>query len=137
MNDPLNLLALDDVRIATGMQIKPALATNSDILAAIDRFYGQEGAERAVEDLKKEFSLAAQISDLEEDSSNEVTDAPVVRLVNSIIQHAVRLRASDIHIEPAAEYFRVRFRVDGDLQEIMRIPKGAPFCSCYQNKDHE
>jgi len=125
MNDPLNIMALDDVRIATGMQIKPVLATNSDILSAIDRFYGQEGAEKAVEDLKKEFDLAAQILELEEDTTNEVADAPVVRLVNSIIQHAVRLRASDIHIEPAGDYFRVRFRVDGDLQETMRIPKSA------------
>jgi len=124
MSDPLNLQAQDDVRIFTGMTVKPLMATSNDVLAFIDRFYSREGAEKAVEDFKKEIDFA-QIKDSDQDALSDVSNAPVVRLVNSVIQHAIRSRASDIHIEPFDKHLRIRFRVDGELLEIMKSAKAA------------
>ena len=118
MVDPLNLYAIDDVNIATGLQVKPALALRSHIESAIDRYYGKESAEKAVEDFTREIGIE-QINEIEENILSEINNAPVVRLVDSIIQHAVRARASDIHIEPFEKNIRIRFRIDGELQEIM------------------
>jgi type IV pilus assembly protein PilB len=123
MTDPLDLFALDDVKLATGMEIKAFISTSTEILSAIDRYYGRENTEKAVEDFKKEYNFD-QIEN-EAEMLSEVNNAPIVRLVNSVIQHALRLRASDIHIEPLEKQFQVRFRIDGDLQEIMKSPKTA------------
>ena len=122
MVDPLNLYAIDDVNIATGLNAKPALALRSHIQNAIDNFYGKESAEKAAEDFTKEIGLE-QINDIEEEILNEINSAPVVRLVDSIIQHAIRTGASDIHIEPYEKNIRIRFRIDGELQEIMTSSK--------------
>ncbi len=124
MVDPLNLYAIDDVNIATGLNVKPALAMRGHVLTAIERFYGKESAEKAVEDFKKEIGLE-QITEIEEEILNEVSNAPVVRLVDSIIQHAIRTKASDIHIEPYENNIRIRFRIDGELQEIMTSSKNT------------
>lgn len=124
MTDPLNLQALDDVRIFTGMTVKPIMAMQQDVLSSIDRFYSREGAEKAVEDFKKDLDFT-QISDSDSEALSDVSNAPVVRLVNSVIQHAIRSRASDIHIEPFDKHLRIRFRVDGELQEIMKSAKAA------------
>lgn len=124
MNDPLNLQAIDDVRLFTGLAIKPVLALSSEIASQIDRFYSREGAERAAEDISKEIGIEP-ITEQDLEQLSEINNAPVVRLVNSVIQHAVRVRASDIHIEPFDTNLRIRFRVDGELQEIMKSPKTA------------
>ena len=118
MADPLNLYAIDDVRNATGLEISVAISPNKDILNAIDRYYGSEIAEKAFEDLKKEYGDIS-IADLSELSESEVANAPVVRLINSILQHAVKSNASDIHVEPTARHLCIRFRIDGQLQEVM------------------
>ncbi len=121
MADPQNVLALDDLRIITGHEIKPAISTRDDILAAIDEFY--KVAEHTTDD---EF-IATE--DIGEDELAQLTDveseAPAVKLVNYIIQKAVADRASDIHIEPQENDLRVRFRIDGVLHEVMRSPKSA------------
>ncbi len=122
MADPLNIYAIDDVNIATGLSVKPALALRSHINTALDKYYSNESAEKAVEDFAKEARIE-QISEIEEEILNEVNNAPVVRLVDSIIQHAVRAQASDIHIEPYEKKIRIRFRIDGELQEIMSSSK--------------
>ena len=122
MADPLNIYAIDDVNIATGLSVKPALALRSHIDTALDKYYSNESAEKAVEDFAKEARFE-QISEIEEEILNEVSNAPVVRLVDSIIQHAVRAQASDIHIEPYEKKIRIRFRIDGELQEIMSSSK--------------
>lgn len=124
MTDPLNLQALDDVKIFTGMTVKPIIAMQQDVLSSIDRFYSREGAEKAVEDFKKDLDFT-QISDSDSEALSDISNAPVVRLVNSVIQHAIRSRASDIHIEPFDKHLRIRFRVDGELQEIMKSAKAA------------
>ena len=124
MSDPLNLIAIDDVAISTGLIVKPAIAPRKAILNAIDQYYGKETAERAVEDFKKQYKID-QISDVDTELLNEVSNAPIVRFVNSIIQQAVKAKASDIHIEPYEKDIRIRFRVDGELQEIMRSSKST------------
>lgn len=118
MRDPLNYQAIDELRALTGMEIKECIAPESEIKNAIDRYYGNEGAQKAVEELSKEYSLS-ELSGLAELSDDEVSNAPVVRLVNSMITHAVKSRASDIHIEPSEDVMHVRFRIDGELQEAM------------------
>jgi type IV pilus assembly protein PilB len=124
MSDPLNFQAIDDVRLFSGMTVKPVIALQAEIISMIDRYYSREGAEKAVEDISKDFNFE-QISEQDADQLSEIKNAPVVRLVNSIIQHAVRARASDIHIEPFETSLRVRFRIDGELQEIMKSTKTA------------
>lgn len=121
MADPQNVLALDDLRIITGYDVKPAISTRDDIVAAIDEYYqvAQHDAEDRVpgaEDLDQ--SELEQLTDV-------TSDAPIVKLVNFIIQKAVAERASDIHIEPQESDLRVRFRVDGVLQEVMRSPRAV------------
>lgn len=123
MADPLDLFAIDDVKVSTALEIKPAIALKSSILTAIEKYYGKESAEKAVEDFKKQYNFD-QITESENDLS-DINNAPVVRLVNSVIQHAMKVKASDIHIEPLENSLRIRFRIDGDLQEIMKSSKTA------------
>jgi type IV pilus assembly protein PilB len=121
MSDPANVFALDDIRTITGMEVKPVVATAADIDAAI-RKYGQ--FENSVEELSTEASTQAggETQDLEEMGA-AVEDAPIVKLVNMLINQAVTDRASDIHIEPAERDLRIRYRIDGVLHEVMRSPK--------------
>lgn len=124
MANPLDFYAIDDIQRITGLEINPAMATKSDILNAIERYYGKESAEKAIEELKQTYDIA-DLAGIDEQFGDEVANAPVVRLVNSIIQHAKKTDASDIHIEPMENEIRIRFRIDGDIQEIMRISKKA------------
>jgi type IV pilus assembly protein PilB len=121
MADPQNVLALDDLRIITGFDIKPAISTKDDIIAAIEEYY------KVAETQSLDTFMGTD--DLSDDELSQLTDvqseAPAVKLVNFIIQKAVADRASDIHIEPQENDLRVRFRVDGVLHEIMRSPKSA------------
>lgn len=119
MSDPLNYFAIDDVRTAAGMEVKPAIASHEDILTLIERYYGGRAAEKAAEDFKKEYRIIER--EAETINEGEINSAPTVRLVNSIIEQAVRAGASDIHIEPFEREVRVRFRIDGVLQEMMKI----------------
>lgn len=115
MADPQNVLALDDLRIITGYDIKPAISTKDDILAAIEEHYRQ--AEVSDDD---NFMGTEDITDEELAGLTEVeSESPAVKLVNYIIQKAVADRASDIHIEPQENDLRVRFRIDGVLHEAM------------------
>jgi type IV pilus assembly protein PilB len=122
MSDPANVFALDDIRTITGMEIKPVVATASDVEAAIRR-YGQ--FEQSVEDIATEASSSAAEGDAQdlEAMPAAVEEAPIVKLVNLLITQAVADRASDIHIEPMEKDIRIRYRIDGVLHEVMRSPK--------------
>ena len=113
MDDPMNMRGRDIVAIASKCRVKPYLATTSDILVAIDRYYGSDEMREAAEMYTRdaETNLTAEEEMLRED----VNSSPVVVLVNSLIEQAARQRASDIHIEPEREGVRVRYRVDGVL----------------------
>ncbi|MBU5677594.1 Flp pilus assembly complex ATPase component TadA [Alkaliphilus sp. MSJ-5] len=124
MSDPLNIFAVDDIKIATGLEVIPAISTRQNIENAINRYYGSESAENAIEEFKREYRMP-DLDDLEAQDALDISNAPMVRLVNSFIKQAVRLNASDIHLEPYEKTLRLRFRIDGDLQEIMSIAKSA------------
>jgi len=132
MVDPLNVLAIDDIRLITGFDIEPVIATEEEILKAIARLFGVTDMV-AVEDQVKEIS-ATEFGSMEvEDEVEEeialdklkelVDEAPIVRVVNLIISQAINDKASDIHIEPEARSVRVRYRVDGVLHDVMSPPK--------------
>jgi len=121
MADPQNVLALDDLRIITGYEIRPAISTKDDIIAAVEEYYKVATTMSA-----DELSGADELEGMSLEDLTEVTDeAPIVKLVNYIINKAVADRASDIHIEPQEKDLRVRYRVDGVLHEFMRSPKGT------------
>jgi len=121
MVDPLNILVINDLEIITGLEVEPKIATEKDIRNAVDQFYSRRSAEEAAEEFTKEYKL--EQDDIDKELLKEINKAPVVRLVNTIIVQAAQSRASDIHIEPHGDYLRIRFRVDGDLQEVMKPAK--------------
>jgi general secretion pathway protein E len=118
MADPLDFETLSAVRLATGLTVKPELATEAEILDAIERYYGEEEKEIASAGLDGEESAA----DLEQ-LRDMASEAPVIRLVNAMIAAAVEKRASDIHIEPFEKEFRIRYRIDGVLHEQEPPPR--------------
>lgn len=122
MSDPLNVFAIDDTRIFSGMEVQPVIASLGDINKAIDKYYSKQKAMQAVEEFKKEqgSSLKINSEDVDEQTKDEINNSPAVKLVNSIIEQAVRNRASDIHIEPFEKYVKIRYRTDGQLFEVMR-----------------
>ncbi|MDO5382493.1 MAG: ATPase, T2SS/T4P/T4SS family [Eubacteriales bacterium] len=122
MADPMNILAMDDINIITGMQVVPLLANARDINAFLDKAFGQKQAQKFVADYMKEKSETLKEDEKEKEASarkEEIENAPIVLLINNIIEQAVRSRASDIHIEPMERYIRVRYRIDGNLKEVL------------------
>ena len=118
MADPMDMAAIDDISIVTNLQIEPYIATTRDILAAIDRCYGaSETLDAARRFTQERAQLRGNIE--ENDTDADVSDAPIVQLVRSLIEQAVRQRASDIHIEALESKVRVRYRIDGALFERM------------------
>lgn len=114
MADPLDVEAIDDVRLTTGRSVVPVVATPTQIQYAIEKFLASADALQEVVETVRE--------DHEEEVAAPDEDAPVVRLVNQIIREAVMDQASDIHIEPGEHSVRVRYRVDGVLHERMQLP---------------
>jgi type IV pilus assembly protein PilB len=125
VSDPSNLFAIEDIKFMTGYNIEMVVASERDIKTSIDKYYDQSA------------SLADVMSDLDVEDMEIVGDeeqvdigslerateeAPVVKMVNAILQDAIRKKASDIHIEPYEKLFRVRYRIDGVLYEVMKPP---------------
>ena len=128
MSDPTNFYAIDDVRMVSGLEVWPLLAEAKDITLAINNNYGMQGrVESAVSKLKEDDAGKTSVQDVED----KIDNAPIISIVNSLIQQAVRDRASDIQIEPQEDNLRVRFRVDGVMREIISFPKNthAPILS--------
>lgn len=128
MSDPTDYFALDDLRLASGLMVKPCLAKKGDILLAIDRFYGRSGAEKAAREYAKKMGMTSVAMtsqmplNVSEGDVTEDESTPIIKFLNTIIENAVNNHASDIHIEPIEEELRVRFRIDGVLREIMLTP---------------
>ena len=120
MSDPLDIRAMDDFSIITGLQIERYVATPSDIAAAIDRYYGNAEALRVAEQYTRERKEQNKNKNVEAEDESNVQQAPIVKLLGQIIEQAVHKRTSDIHIEPMENQVRIRFRVDGVLHEAMR-----------------
>lgn len=120
-SDPLDMIAMDDLSIITGLQIEVRVTTVKDVSQALDRFYGNAEAMKVADQFAAERKEKYGKVDKEKNAeSEEVKQAPIVRLVNQIIEQAVHKRTSDIHFEPLESQLRIRFRVDGVLQEAMR-----------------
>ncbi len=123
MSDPLDIIAIDDLSIVTNMQIEAMVATPSDIRFGIERYYGNEQVARMAESYSEERRKQQSAREKQTETSEEVDNAPIVLLVNKIIEQAVNERASDVHIEALENSVRVRFRIDGVMQEMMRYEK--------------
>ena len=120
MSDPLDIVAVDDLAILTNFQIEPVISSAKDISAAIDRYYGNTEAMKVAERFAKERKEQnAERKKEEEEIKDDVSNAPIVQLVNKMIEQAVRQRSSDIHIEALENEVRVRFRIDGVLKSMM------------------
>ena len=130
MVDPTNVFAMDDIKFMTGYNVEPVVASEIAIKEAIDKYYGSVHAL----ELKKVMDEMAEVGEanlevLEEEEEIDLAtleasseEAPVVRLVNLILTDSIKRGASDIHLEPYEKVFRVRFRIDGVLYEIMNPP---------------
>ncbi|KUK54678.1 MAG: General secretory pathway protein E [Desulfotomaculum sp. 46_296] len=120
MADPLNIIAIDDLRLLTGLDIKSVKASEKEINSYIDKYFGLPEVEKVLQELLTEPEIIEQEEIIEEVI---VDEAPVIRLVNSLIMKAINEDASDIHIEPFEFSVRVRNRVDGILRDVMTLPR--------------
>ena len=120
MVDPLNFYARDDIELFTKMRLEIVISSKTETITMIDKYFSDESSKKILEEFE-EYKILDKTNEL--DGDFEVNSAPIVRLLNSIIEQALINKASDIHIEPFLDYLRVRVRIDGDLIEIMRLPK--------------
>lgn len=127
MSDPMNFYAIEEVKKAVRKKIVPMIATTEGVEHAILVLYGNEGAARAIEAMKREVPTEEDNGEEAQFTGNilndNINDAPTIRLVNSILERAILERASDIHIEPKEKELQVRMRIDGVLRKILTIPK--------------
>lgn len=127
MSDPMNFFAIEEVKKAVRKKVVPMIATAEGVEHAIMVLYGNEGAAKAIEAMKRESSADEERTEesmfVGNTIGDNINDAPTIRLVNSIIERAVAERASDIHIEPKEKELQVRMRIDGMLRKILTIPK--------------
>ncbi len=130
MSDPLNIFAIDDLKTITGYDVDIVLASEKDITKALDKFFAgsadpeemtgvaqEEGKSQEVEVVKVEGTL--ELGSVLEES----TKAPIIKIVDLMITEALKKRASDIHVEPMERDLRVRYRIDGHLYDIFKLPK--------------
>jgi type IV pilus assembly protein PilB len=144
MTDPTNVFAMDDVKFMTGYGVEPVVASEGAVLAAIDKYYGAgppaptsalgqpagesalEEATRALDKMPADAGGVEVIADLEEISAETLArqgeEAPVIKLVNVVLMSAISKGASDIHIEPYEKDYRIRYRIDGTLYNVMSPP---------------
>ena len=133
MSDPLNVFAIDDLRLMTGKEINVVIASETELKNAIERYYGAKGS---MEDIVKEMELSVK-----DDGNVEIVkradaggddiialeaageEAPIIKIVNLLLGAAVKIGASDVHIEPYEKILRVRYRIDGVLHEVSSPPK--------------
>ena len=131
MTDPTNVFAMDDIKFMTGFNVEPVVASETAISEAIHKFYGEvesvEELDKVMKDLTGDetdaLELAAEETEMDLASlSKAAEEAPIIKLCNLILTDAVKRGASDIHVEPYEKEFRVRFRIDGILQNVMAPP---------------
>ncbi|PKH08468.1 GspE/PulE family protein [Planomicrobium sp. MB-3u-38] len=115
MTDPMDFITIDDLRLTTGFQIEPAIASRDDIMKTISKYYDEESYD----------DLLGEIPEVSQEQKEELVDndAPIVRLVNQILSSAVALKASDVHFDPHEGRILVRYRIDGTLRTERTLPK--------------
>ena len=126
MADPSNIYAIDELKFLTQYNIDPVVASDGAIETALSRYYDKgPDLDAMIGDFDVENVDFAAVADADVnvvDLENQAGEAPVVKLCNAVLLSAIKKKASDIHVEPYEKYFRVRFRIDGILQEEMRPP---------------
>jgi type IV pilus assembly protein PilB len=130
MADPTNVFAMDDIKFMTGYNVEPVVASELGIKSAIDSYYGTTSSlelKKVMEDLQQAETADLEVLEEEEEMdvgalADSAEEAPVVKLCNLILTDAIKRGASDIHVEPYEKEYRVRFRIDGILYEIMNPP---------------
>lgn len=132
MSDPLNVLAIDDIKALTGYDVRPVVSSLSDITKSIDKYYHGQGKmqeQASLSDLVKEVKEEdiQIVKELDQIDIGEVIrsseEAPIVKMIDALIAESLIKRASDIHVEPYENKIRVRYRIDGQLQEAAILPK--------------
>ena len=126
MVDPLNFITIEEVQSATHKKVIPVIATMAAMERAVLNLYSNEGAARAIEEMKKDKvgeTTIEQSTDAVSYLEDDGNSAPTIRLVNSIIERAVTESASDVHIEPRESEVMVRMRIDGIMRNIFTVPK--------------
>lgn len=126
ISDPLNIEVLDSLRYILKRNVEGVVASNEEIAAALDNYYGRE--EKSVEEImandgKTDSEISVRAGDGDDSMSATEADSQIIKLVSLIILEAQRKRASDIHLEPMEKRFRVRYRIDGVLSEVQNPPK--------------
>lgn len=120
-NDPVNFIVLEDIKVSTGMDTVPVLATQTAINRAIGRCYSMQNVDNVIDSVN---ALAGDLGGgaaAEEEANDRVESAPIVKLATTIVENSFRADATDIHIEPFDKYTRIRIRVNGDLVELMNV----------------
>ncbi|WP_295079794.1 type II/IV secretion system protein [Ruminococcus sp.] len=120
-NDPVNFIVLEDIKVSTGMDTVPVLATTSAINKAIGKCYSMQNVDSVLENVNAMGGDLGEMSEADLESKDRVESAPIVKLATTIVENSYRADATDIHIEPFDKYTRIRIRVNGDLVELMNI----------------
>ena len=120
-NDPVNFIALEDIKVSTGMDTVPVLATTSAINKAIGKCYSMQNVDSVLEGVSAMGGDLGDMSAEDAEAKDRVENAPIVKLATTIVENSYRADATDIHIEPFDKYTRIRIRVNGDLVELMNI----------------
>lgn len=130
MSDPLNIFAVDDLKVITGYDIDIVLASEKDITKVLDKFFSSSASAEDISTLVEEEKKANEVEVVRVDGALELgsvleesAKAPIVKIVDLSITEALKKRASDIHIEPMEKELRVRYRIDGHLYDVFRLPK--------------
>lgn len=125
MSDPMNLMAIEEIRLTTKCQINTVISTKQEIESIINRCYSGQGAIEAAQQVERQYGNKENINMTSSVQLLDIENAPVVKMINSIISQGVKLGASDIHIEAETDSTRVRMRIDGQLSEQMCISSGS------------
>jgi type IV pilus assembly protein PilB len=129
MSDPLNIFAIDDIRMITHLKVDLAIAPENEIKEAINSYYGVAAQAQEISKILEGVSPEDEVEIVEEEriDVSEITEesqkAPIVKVVSLILNEAIKKRASDIHIEPCEKFLRVRYRIDGSLHDVLTLPK--------------
>ena len=120
-NDPVNFIVLEDIKVSTGMDTVPVLATTSAINKQIGKCYSMQNVDSVLDSVNAMGGDLGDMNQEDAESKDRVESAPIVKLATTIIENSYRADATDIHIEPFKTYTRIRIRVNGDLVELMNI----------------
>lgn len=129
MSDPLNIFAVDDIKLLTRSKIDIAIASENEIKDAINFYYGSAAQTQEISKILEEVKPGDELEVVEEEridvseATEESQKAPIVKVVSLILNEAIKKRASDIHIEPCEKFLKVRYRIDGSLHDVLTLPK--------------